>query len=97
MSDRLHIPEDFQLAAKKGAALLDEHHPGWARAIHQINLDLGDSTYCVLGQLYGDYHRGLSELEIPDSDELGFNLVVRRPWDWVKLTKAWVGQIRERL
>lgn len=94
----MEIPEDFKLAAKKGAAFLDEARPGWAEAVNPITLELGFMDQCVLGQLYGDYNQGLSELEVPShhSVELGFNLRVRRPWDWVKLTRAWVEQIWER-
>lgn len=60
-----------------GAALLDEHVPGWDRRINLVLLDLPDTCNCVLGQLFpppspisigedGDdgYWRGLRDIDL---------------------------------
>lgn len=54
---------------QNGAALLDEVVPDWRSRIKVINLDLGDSQFCVLGQLYGDYDAGLGLLEVQLEDD----------------------------
>lgn len=50
-------------AAAKGAALLDQEHPGWHEKIDVSRLDMRDCGECVLGQLYGVYGTGLDALE----------------------------------
>lgn len=37
---------------RAGAALLDEHAPGWLLSIDVTALDLGSTTWCILGQTY---------------------------------------------
>jgi len=61
-------------AVAKGAALLDEKRPGWEFEVDWRMFDIRRTTYCVLGQLFGDdypipygktgYARGLEELEL---------------------------------
>ena len=41
-----------------GAALLDEHTPGWAEAVDAVALDLSKADQCILGQLFGTYRKG---------------------------------------
>src|SRR6266567_5538618 len=48
--------------AARGAALLDQHWPGWAHAVEPQRLDLASSEDDVLGQLYGSLDEGLGEL-----------------------------------
>jgi hypothetical protein len=42
-----------------GAAVLDQHVPGWRDRIDTDTLDLANCHACVLGQLYGNFIRGL--------------------------------------
>ena len=46
----------------EGAAMLDGAHPGWREAIKVEAIDIRDVAQCILGQLYGGYGRGLSNL-----------------------------------
>lgn len=46
----------------RGAALLDREKPGWAARINERELNLGCCADCILGQVYGDYHRGRDAL-----------------------------------
>lgn len=57
---------DYKAAAQRGASLLDQHRPDWARSIHLQNLSLGDPNYCVLGQLFFTYGLGLTTLFGPN-------------------------------
>ncbi len=50
--------------AQRGAAYLDEVDPGWHRRIDPAMLALDDGAYCVLGQLHGDFRRGLSRASV---------------------------------
>lgn len=52
--------EDKAVEARvaRGAALLDEKHPGWDRLIDLETLDMTSGTRCVLGQLYGTLDDG---------------------------------------
>lgn len=69
---------DARERVAKGAALLDERLPGWWNKVDTKNLDTGDLDHCVLGQLYGDYVRGILSLlglVAPDRPSgLGFDM-----------------------
>lgn len=45
--------------ARRGAAYLDEADPGWHARIDLGGLTLESGSACVLGQLHGDFRRGL--------------------------------------
>ena len=49
-------------AVKRGVKLLDVAMPGWENDIDVTTLDLVSTSYCMLGQLYGDFHIGKSNL-----------------------------------
>lgn len=52
---------------KAGAALLDDKRPGWWREIAVNRLSMGSCTNCILGQIYGHYHRGIFVLQLSDT------------------------------
>lgn len=47
--------EDIKLAVKKGAAWLDENHPGWEQRIDLSKLHMNRCESCVIGQAVGKY------------------------------------------
>lgn len=51
----------------RGMALLDDQEPGWYKKISLKELALGSTSYCVLGQVYGDFDDGIRQLF--DGDE----------------------------
>ena len=59
---------------QKGIDLLQEKHGAdWVDKIDLKSLNLGSTTECVLGQVYGDYHDGLKELQLHgESAKYGF-------------------------
>jgi len=64
----------------KGAALLDEKGPtDWASEINLEALDIVSTSNCILGQLYGGYYTGQSNLEELDSDGYVIEVV---SWEW---------------
>lgn len=89
-------PEEIDQRVLDGAAFLDEHHPGWAAKIDVKKLCLQDCSQCVLGQVYGDYDDGLTELNIRTSPiNMGFN-TSDGDADWDLLQRHWEREIRSR-
>lgn len=77
---------DFSAKVAAGMALLDQERPGWRQEIDLGTLDLGSCSVCVLGQIFGDYEDGLSELGIGDDPyKYGFNAL----GGMSTLTQAW--------
>jgi hypothetical protein len=88
----------------RGAALLDEHEPGWWQRIDLDRLNIASCEDCTLGQLHGDFTDGLAALYLTAADEPedhGFM------WYWSgrnadeadeaeNLTAAWRTLIEER-
>ncbi len=98
--------------AARGAALLDQRWPGWAREIDPGRLDLASSEDDVLGQLYGSFDEGLGELVRQDVNPdawadtdwaatHGFDLPAeigldQEPAAYVELTRCWQAEIAPR-
>ena len=100
-----------RVRAGRGAALLDDQDPGWAARVDPGGLQLGDGQACVLGQLHGDYRRGLGRARVLDLSsapsrfvspvDLGFQAVSdlggpAEALDYPHLTRAWRERVSER-
>lgn len=59
--------EDAKVAAKQGAAWLDEYMPCWFEVIDLDRLEMDSVFNCVMGQTHGQYGPGLEKL----ADALG--------------------------
>jgi hypothetical protein len=61
---------------------------------------MADCQKCIVGQLYGGYEEGITELGIWDEDsKYGFEVPEWGPGEWKKyeeLTQAWREILRER-
>jgi hypothetical protein len=68
-----------------GAALLDERLPGWRDHIDPTTLRLEDGCNCILGQLFGDYGKGIDMLGVSPT-QFGF---VKGRTTYERLTAAW--------
>lgn len=67
------MPREFEDEVKAGIALLDaKGPPDWRDKINTATLDLMETDHCVLGQVYGDYGKGIDAL-IPDAFHGGEN------------------------
>ncbi|OZC03181.1 hypothetical protein [Rubricoccus marinus] len=97
--------------AREGAAFLDNADPGWADRVDPRTLVLADGQACVLGQLHGDYRRGLSRSRVLDLSsaptrfvspvDLGFQASGEggqeaERLDYAFLTRAWREEVRAR-
>ncbi|MEM1116271.1 MAG: hypothetical protein AAF845_13205 [Bacteroidota bacterium] len=97
--------------AARGAAILDAEDPGWANRVDAESLRLGDGQACVLGQLHGEYRRGLGRARVLDLSsapsrfvspvDLGFQAVgdlgkAAEDLDYALLTRAWRDIVRAR-
>ncbi|MEM6326162.1 MAG: hypothetical protein AAF791_03505 [Bacteroidota bacterium] len=98
--------------ARLGASLLDDEDPGWAHRLDASHLELADGQACVLGQLHGDYRRGLFRSRVVGASsaparfvspaDLGFQATraggpEAERLDYVFLTRAWRDEIAERV
>jgi hypothetical protein len=92
-----------------GALYLDDvAGHGWWDCIDLETLHMGETTNCVLGQLYGTYQRGLAEIYGPNVDDDGNvddDLSVEHGFtqaeypycgSWAPLTDAWSLVVRDR-
>ena len=97
--------------ARAGAALLDAEDPGWASRVDPARLELADGQACVLGQLHGEYRRGLFRGRILGASsapsrfvspvDLGFQATREggdeaERLDYAFLTRAWRDEIAQR-
>ena len=97
--------------AARGAEILDDRDPGWADRIDPGSLALGDGAACVLGQLWGEYRRGLGRARVLDLSsaptrfvspvDLGFQAVgdlgdAAEDLDYALLTRAWRDEVARR-
>lgn len=91
-----------------GCGLLDKFCPGWADKINLDTFNISLTDRCVLGQLYGNYSKGLDKL----MNESGFVAVAEYPYEfgfeatynpadgpaarYATLQISWVDQIEAR-
>jgi hypothetical protein len=78
--------------ARAAAILLDQRCSGWASQINIEILDMGNYRNCILGQLYGNFSRGLAELGLNGREDIvwGFR-------NWPGLKEAWKDEAKQRL
>lgn len=53
----------------RGVAALDAVTPAWRDCVHMDLFDITDHRRCILGQVYGDYQRGIAVLNRTAVDE----------------------------
>ena len=49
-------------SVRAGATFLDKKFPGWEKRIDPTILELSSEKSCILGQLYGDFNKGVIKL-----------------------------------
>jgi len=64
----------------EAAAILDKDSPGWFERIDQSKLDMEVWHTCILGQVYGDYCKGLQILFNSKSSPYYANRASRLEW-----------------
>lgn len=98
------MAETITARVQRGAKLLDKELPGWHTRINLHNLDLNNCEQCILGQLYGDYSKGLDAMFHGDQQyfsryHFGFSSFSVRGKDkmMLRLTVAWVWLLVNRI
>ena len=71
----------------RGIALLDEHLPGWQDEIDWDDLEMDTCEKCILGQIFGDYQKGLRLLGLEGDRGTRYGFNTEGSWD--KLTNLW--------
>ena len=77
----------FKEEIARGIKLLNRINPGWVNQIDLDKLNMTSSFDCIIGQVYGDYCKGITRLEKTyycDRYEYGFTAN-----DQYTLTKEW--------
>jgi hypothetical protein len=90
----------YEQQIAKGMALLAERKPDYRDKLDLIMLDMGRTSYCVLGQVYGNFFNAMEELfgvrgiKIwPHAREHGFVLSEEHEYEsHIKFEDAW-GQL----
>lgn len=80
-------------AVDRGVELLDERLPGWRKAVDPEALDLSLTCGCVLGQVFGDYERGVDILDLTDTEARRFGFLRSRYASYARLTDAWKARL----
>lgn len=65
--------DTYAARVARGAALLDEARPGWAREIAPDAIRMASCNGCILGQLYGEYVAGFRAVLAPQSNRRRFS------------------------
>lgn len=94
--------KDLDKKVSAGVAFLDVVRPGWYKEINTKELDLAESNVCMLGEIYGSYLDGKSELGLQSTsaESLGFYIDAasgKGMYDY--LTKSWkqrIAKIRKK-
>ncbi|MEK7583502.1 MAG: hypothetical protein AAB483_03845 [Patescibacteria group bacterium] len=90
-------PDEIDERVQRGAALLDKRVPGWVMRINLETLDIGESQFCVLGQLFKSYSNGFQALGIPGGAGIhGFNSIGGKSAEYALLNPAWKCLIKRR-
>lgn len=79
----LSLPGDTR--AGRGAGWLDGAYPAlagpssapWWQEVHKDSLDIGSGQDCILGQLFGDFHRALDLIQGPLVISPGLDMAAR--------------------
>lgn len=90
--------QTYNARVKRGIVYLDQHIPGWCKKIDVADLDLGDPTACVLGQVLDGFFNGLQLLELSDyeSQNMGFNVNTNKNLgvEYSLLTECWLTAVK---
>lgn len=94
----------FKKQIEAGASLLDEKVPGWESKIDLEELDLSDTYFCVIGQLFPHtrYVKVICEVFWSDLDQDTSQLSINHGFaldvfsEYPALTKEWKQFIQER-
>ena len=90
----IQVPEAMERNVIDGIHLLNTYISKWHTLIRLSQLNMSQTSLCILGQLYGDYARGIEQLDInpDDSSDYGFSA---SDYSYAALQLAWIRKILE--
>lgn len=96
--------EQARTRVARGAAHLDRVRPNWFTEIDEGTLEMSNCCRCIIGQLTGNFYRGLAMLDFPDDvTTTEYGVAVRPPAApgtldrvWRPLQDAWIEAIADR-
>jgi hypothetical protein len=100
----MKITKEIRKRVDAGVAFLNVVMPNWLKKIKSSELDLGDGATCVIGELYGGFSDGVSELGLSNGaiNALGFDVpTLEKEYsrdydaDYEVLTRAWLEKIKK--
>ncbi len=82
----------------EGAAILDAEYPTWFEQIDRSTLNMGNTSLCVLGQVFGNFNEACERLDISGFDE-GFygDPTGQYQAEQAALQDLWIEVITQRL
>jgi len=94
---------DYAQQVQNGIALLDQYWgPDWRSRIDKDRLRMSNVGDCILGQLFGEYYRGIRVFDLSGSEDVndpkgaafhGFHAAAQdyeSPFRWDRLRNAWL-------
>lgn len=68
--------DNYTVPVERIANLLDDVRPGWFRQIDLGKLAMEDCSNCLLGQLFGQYGKGLTALGLDYKDGVTYGVEI---------------------
>lgn len=65
-------------AVARGRALLGSNLPGWRKLVNKYRLSMSHAQNCILGQIFGDYDRGLDALNFTRDDAVYYGFICEK-------------------
>ena len=59
---------DIRKRVDNGVALLDDYDRNWRKGVDCIRLSMKETDYCIIGQLFPSYMKGLLQLGLINKD-----------------------------
>lgn len=63
-SEESELRNKLRMFVAAGVELLDNHRPDWRQEVNSDQLDVFDADTCILGQVFGDFGEGLTQLDL---------------------------------
>lgn len=82
-----------KMKVNRGLRLLQKEAPDKLHRINLGQLSMEDADYCVLGQMFGSYLTGLSQLDLGREGAKAFGFYTQSPQDWNKLNRVWKNKL----
>lgn len=83
---------NYPKSVKEAAKALDKLAPGWHKKIIISTLDMEDTHHCILGQVFGDFDKGMKLFSVSEHDNPNGDTI----FGWRAAVSVWEEEIEER-